>query len=724
MGNLSKILFGLALCAFVAAGLNSYNESAPQVENQTALLSQTETQADLQNNKSKELFKRDIAQVKAQAPSFFPPSPSFDTAKDTETKPIALQSFIDQNPAQLESLEKVSVNIEGKKILVNRSSYIARSKNNITWVGQLNGDKNSILVMSQVNGIFAGSIQTKDGFYTVEYNDKTEQYQMTKINRVEMGDDAVKPILSSDDAQAGTASAPVAAAATDSSTTNANKVVADIAMFYAKDTYSSNSGESAVIAKIQNGVELTNQAFDRSLTNIRLNLVLVKAVNYTSNGDTQNDLNALYKKDGNFDEALTLRNDYGADLMSLVVTSRKDNIIGRAYYPGNSTTQGTSVINLDYVATPMFSHEVGHNYGLAHQDGSAGSYAYGRPYQFSDKKWTTIMWSHYQGSKHIFNYSNPNVTHDSYPTGVENKYDEARAAQNKASALANFKASKVVSKNPVISSVSSSQNVLVGDKIKLNVSATGADLVYQWKKDGSDLVEGGKILGSKSSSLEISSSSISDSGEYQVLVSNADGSVLSSKIAVSVREIQAPIANAGADISIQVRKVVNLDASKSSDPQGYNLSYSWKQLSGPSSVSLNGANSAKASFTADAIGDYVFQVTASNGKLSSQDSLTVSVNDAPAISLVIELTKNASTYTKYETTIGADSTILNEIKSVNYHFYANGKYLHTQRSISKATKFRNSKMIKETMQIKAEVLYKDGSTIVLDGVIERLPYSK
>jgi len=63
--------------------------------------------------------------------------------------------------------------------------------------------------------------------------------------------------------------------------------------------------------------------------------------------------------------------------------------------------------------------------------------------------------------------------------------------------------------------------VVVGTPASFEVSASGANLTYQWNKNGA------QIVGATSASYKIDSASSSHVGYYHVVVSNTSGSVQS-----------------------------------------------------------------------------------------------------------------------------------------------------------------------------------------------------
>jgi uncharacterized repeat protein (TIGR03803 family) len=88
---------------------------------------------------------------------------------------------------------------------------------------------------------------------------------------------------------------------------------------------------------------------------------------------------------------------------------------------------------------------------------------------------------------------------------------------------------------PRILSQPSSVTIYAGLNATFNVVATGtAPLGYQWQKNGTNLVDGGNITGSASSSLLLSTVALADSGIYSVTVSNPYGAVTSTDAVLNV----------------------------------------------------------------------------------------------------------------------------------------------------------------------------------------------
>jgi PKD repeat protein len=101
----------------------------------------------------------------------------------------------------------------------------------------------------------------------------------------------------------------------------------------------------------------------------------------------------------------------------------------------------------------------------------------------------------------------------------------------------------------------------------------------------------------------------------------------SSMATVTVGDGDLPTAVALGPPSSARGGLVTLNGAASHDPMGHPLTFNWKQLSGPH-VGLARADTVTPSFEASASGTYVFQLTVSNGTLTSAPaSVTIGVSD-------------------------------------------------------------------------------------------------
>ncbi|MEX0325400.1 MAG: S8 family serine peptidase [Puniceicoccaceae bacterium] len=126
-----------------------------------------------------------------------------------------------------------------------------------------------------------------------------------------------------------------------------------------------------------------------------------------------------------------------------------------------------------------------------------------------------------------------------------------------------------------------------------------------------------------------------DVGSYQssIRVFSADGYDTGMTIPVRLEvtyDLEQPVADAGEARTIAAGGVILLDGSRSYDPLGDSLTYQWEQISGPAILTIENADSARALVgtvvdSLEDLGDYVFQLTVSDGTHTAMETVTVTV---------------------------------------------------------------------------------------------------
>ena len=101
----------------------------------------------------------------------------------------------------------------------------------------------------------------------------------------------------------------------------------------------------------------------------------------------------------------------------------------------------------------------------------------------------------------------------------------------------------VISTPPSIVVEPGSQAVLAGTTASLAVEADGdAPPVYQWQKNGTNIVDGAGVSGLETATLSLSAVTAASAGSYWVLVSNSVGAAQSSNAALTVVPVVSPSA--------------------------------------------------------------------------------------------------------------------------------------------------------------------------------------
>jgi len=89
--------------------------------------------------------------------------------------------------------------------------------------------------------------------------------------------------------------------------------------------------------------------------------------------------------------------------------------------------------------------------------------------------------------------------------------------------------------SPQITAEPASQAVVAGADARFSVAVTGArPFLYQWKRNGTNLVDGGNVFGANNRSLTLIGVSLADSGTYSVSLTNSLGSTTSAAARLTV----------------------------------------------------------------------------------------------------------------------------------------------------------------------------------------------
>lgn len=188
-----------------------------------------------------------------------------------------------------------------------------------------------------------------------------------------------------------------------------------------------------------------------------------------------------------------------------------------------------------------------------------------------------------------------------------------------------------------------------GQTVTLNGSASydpnGDPLTYLWKQIAGDSVQ----LNDPISKTTVFQSPVSNTAitlTFELTVSDGKGGQAVDTVNINVKGQSttitepppvngAPVADAGDDRITEEGVLVILDGSKSSDPDGDQLDYTWEQTGGPA-VTIGNLNAVKPTFTSPTVlGEtkLTFRLTVSDREFSNSDTVVVTigntVNEAP-----------------------------------------------------------------------------------------------
>src|SRR5687768_13861681 len=217
----------------------------------------------------------------------------------------------------------------------------------------------------------------------------------------------------------------------------------DMMVVYTQQAENNWGGAANTVANITQAVTNMNASMTNSgINNVTFRLVHTAKVTYTESGNFSTDLSRLAgTSDGYMDNVHSLRDQYGADLVSLVIGSPTSSC-GIGYLNTNSTSYSSgSAFNVSLyscvVGNFTMAHECGHNMGLRHDwyvDGSTTPCSHHHGYvnqaaiaqgtsSPSSSRWRTIMAYNDQCAGGGFNctrinhWSNPGLTYNGDPMG-------------------------------------------------------------------------------------------------------------------------------------------------------------------------------------------------------------------------------------------------------------------------------------------------------------------
>ncbi len=344
------------------------------------------------------------------------------------------------------------------------------------WVGTIDGDPLSEVVLVDHNGSVAGTIRTQDALYRIHSDEEGDQV----VDQIAEADvpTCSEPLETPLDPQGEGSVNPDPPQVPDGGAT------VDLLVVYTAAAVSSVGGESAMQALIGTAVAETNQGYVNSGVDHRVALVHAEQVAYSEAGFNWSTTLTRLKEpsDSYLNVVHTMRETYGADQVALIV----DN----SAYCGLAYLMTTPAPSFDGYAFSVvhhgcatgyysFGHELGHNMGSTHDHDNAsnGAFSYSFGYQAPNAAFRTVMAYNCPGGCSRVNYwSNPAVNYGGQATGISGT--GPTAASNTASLaqtsamVAAFRAGAVPT--PAVMSLPATGATLSDTSVTFTWSAVGA----------------------------------------------------------------------------------------------------------------------------------------------------------------------------------------------------------------------------------------------------------
>ena len=218
----------------------------------------------------------------------------------------------------------------------------------------------------------------------------------------------------------------------------ANLVEIRLMVIWSTQAQSAAGGAAAIEAKSISAINDANYSYEVSGINIKLIPAYIGPLGAGETGDFTTDLNRITYKDGHYDNILTLRDQYGADLVSMLNNNNQYCGLGwlgrkSQYYE----RYGFSVTNQYCLAYHTMTHEMGHNMGAHHNPENAnGSGAFPYSYGHHFGSYRSVM--AYAPGTRTHHLSNPGIQYRGLTTGTSGR-NNARTLNEMALTVANWR---------------------------------------------------------------------------------------------------------------------------------------------------------------------------------------------------------------------------------------------------------------------------------------------
>ena len=333
-------------------------------------------------------------------------------------------------------------------LTAERESAQTTRDGRVIWIGRVPGEQDSRVSLVAGGGVLVGNITLPRGMYQIRLagQDAHVIYEIdpafTPPPEIESSafdvppDPAAPPVL------------PLAPSTV--------PVGIDVMVVWSPAARTAAGGTTAMQNLVNLAVAETNTAYNNSLINQQLTLVHATEVTYTEAGFSTDLTRLTNQSDGFIDQVHTLRNQYGADEVALIINDASS--CGLAWLmttPAASfESNAFSVTHWD-CATGYYSfgHELAHNMGSTHDRpnaGGSGSYSYSYGYQdlSPTDSFRTVM-GYAAGCPgacpRIQYFSNPDVNYHGRPTGIDesapNSANNALSLNNTAPIVAAWRSS-------------------------------------------------------------------------------------------------------------------------------------------------------------------------------------------------------------------------------------------------------------------------------------------
>ncbi len=349
--------------------------------------------------------------------------------------------------------KSIQVNLPGISALSTNKYIEQHNQTSFTWFGHFDDTEGSMLLVVNDNDVL-GMIHISDlvfsikplgsGFHALVQIDQSKF--PCEQPCIDYGEHNTATGLNETKIQTPETEANI----TQSLTTLDNSII-DILVVY---TPAAASSSGNIFNLINGCISTTNNISSNSDATPQVRLVYSGQADYSESGSLETDVNRLSgSNDGYIDNVHSIRNQYGADLVVLLVASG-DNC-GYVYDIEVESNGAFAVVRTDCaVDNYSFAHEVGHLVGGRHDTDNS---SFPRPYAHGYIKkgnWKTVMAINYPATR-IPYWSNPYNIYNGEQMGTVDWNNVTRVWNERGTAVQNFLPTKVLKVPEEYSTISS-----------------------------------------------------------------------------------------------------------------------------------------------------------------------------------------------------------------------------------------------------------------------------
>lgn len=442
--------------------------------------------------------------TQAQADEFLTALPEIRAAYTVDpTDPLAIQQrLVSFNPTQLQTRSSSPLTLslfDGKQIEIEVERFDHTASGGQLFIGHAAGYPLSDIIFTWQDNIGAGTINLGHEIYRLRHVENgVHVFEQLPPQYLQAGD----PITPNDLELEPHSTAHIAAVPhiEIGDVTQPDQAVSiDVLVLYTQSAEQVMGGVEGTQNTIDLAITESNTGFQQSGINIKFDLVHSQKVDYS---ESQNNFSKILgelknSNDGVLDDIHALRDQYGADVVTLIVN--RPLLCGKTYQNNGTSadfsSHAFSVLHHS-CATGYYSfaHEIGHNMGSQHNRSSSsqpGAFNYSHGYQDPANRFRTIMaYNCPLTCLRVNHWSNPNVQYQNLgPTGQHahsaDGADNHLSLTQMAPSVAKFRDRQLAPNQPAEIGFQAmgeaAENQLVDSGEPFQAHANG--LVYGWNAD-------------------------------------------------------------------------------------------------------------------------------------------------------------------------------------------------------------------------------------------------